>query len=62
MRGEINKFDDFTKIYSLFTEENKTTIFQTAKSLLKIQKRDIESVQRVSVFLYKTEKEAGKND
>ena len=40
MDGEINKFDQISDIYSLFTEKNKKNLIKTAQSLLKIQEEN----------------------
>jgi hypothetical protein len=38
MKGEINKFDEFSQIYSSFSEKNKTSILKAAETLLAIQR------------------------
>jgi hypothetical protein len=37
MKEKIDKFDEFSKIYSFFTEKNKTSIFEAAQNLLEEQ-------------------------
>jgi len=44
VEGEINKFDQIGGIFSLFSEENKEKLLETAKSLLKVQQGGLASV------------------
>jgi Zn-dependent M16 (insulinase) family peptidase len=41
MKKEVNNFDQLSKVYSQFTDENKEKLVKTAKRLLKLQKQDL---------------------
>jgi hypothetical protein len=48
MKKEVNKFSVITELYSNFTEDNKENLYKTAQNLLKVQKKDAETLAATS--------------
>jgi hypothetical protein len=47
-KEEANNFDLLSKIYSQFTAENKDNLLETAKTLLKVQKKNKRLIHKLN--------------
>ena len=46
MEGESNKFSIISEIYSQFSDKNKENLIGMAKNLLKVQRKDAETIEK----------------
>ena len=53
MEKEVDKLSVISEIFSQFTEENKEKLVKTAKSLLRVQKEDVEMVVDAGYYMEK---------